>query len=84
MLLLSSADFFQNKLFKKKIFQEHYKSVKWFGSRSGPTFYQSLSGSKLYAMDMCRRQKVAASKERAKQMKFHILPKKRIVCITPS
>ena len=24
--------------FKKIFFQEHYQSVKWFGSRSGPTF----------------------------------------------
>ena len=25
--------------FFKKIFQEYYQSVKWFGSRSGPTFW---------------------------------------------
>ena len=31
MLLLSSADFFN--VFKN-LFQEHYLSVKWFGSRS--------------------------------------------------
>ena len=31
--------------FFKKFFQEHYKSVKWFGSRSGPTFCWSWSGS---------------------------------------
>ena len=34
MLLLSSADIFQSQSFKK-IFQEHYQSVLWFGSRSG-------------------------------------------------
>ena len=34
MLLLSSADFFKINFFKK-IFQEHYHSVKQFGSRSG-------------------------------------------------
>ena len=27
--------------FFKKIFQEHYQSVKQFGSRSGPTFCRS-------------------------------------------
>ena len=32
--LLSSADFFQNQLFKK-FFQEYHQSVKQFGSRSG-------------------------------------------------
>ena len=48
MLLLSSADF--SKLsFWKKIFQEHYQSVKWFGSRSSPTFCRAWSGSKLLA-----------------------------------
>ena len=35
MLLLSSVDFFQNKLFFKKFFQERNQSVKQFGSRSG-------------------------------------------------
>ena len=34
MLLLSSADFFQNLLFEK-FFEEHYQSVKLFGYRSG-------------------------------------------------
>ena len=52
MLLLSSADFFQNQLFQKKIIQEHYQSVKWFESRSGPTFRLSAD------------EKVATSKER--------------------
>ena len=37
-MLLLSADFFQL-TFKKKIFQEHYQSVKPFGSRSRPTEY---------------------------------------------
>ena len=32
--------FFKINVFKK-IFQEHYQSIKWFGSRSGPTFCQS-------------------------------------------
>ena len=48
MLLLLPADFFQNQLFRK-IFQEHYQSVKQFGSRSGLTVCRSLSGSKLFA-----------------------------------
>ena len=38
MLLLSSADFFKINFFKK-FFQEHYQSVKWFGTRSGPAHY---------------------------------------------
>ena len=36
MLLLKSADFFKIDFFKI-FFQEHYQSVKQFGSRSGPT-----------------------------------------------
>ena len=57
MLLLSSVDFFQ------KNFQEHYQSVKWIGSKSGLSYYQSLSGFKLFAKVISRRH-VAASKER--------------------
>ena len=34
--LLRSADFFQNQLFLKKIFQEYHQMVKQFGSISGP------------------------------------------------
>ena len=52
MLLLSSADFFQNQLFQKIlsgiikiiIIMKYNQSVKQFGSRSGPT-----SGTKLLA-----------------------------------
>ena len=62
MLLLSSADFFQNN-FSKKIFQEQYQGVKWFGSWSGPTFCGSWSGSKLFAKVISRRQ-VDISKDR--------------------
>ena len=40
MLMLSSADFFQNELIQK-IFQEHYKRVKRLASRSGQTFSRS-------------------------------------------
>ena len=35
--------------FFEKFFQEHYQSVKQFGSRSGPTLCRSWSGSKLFA-----------------------------------
>ena len=35
--------------FFKTFFQEHYQSVKRFGSRSGPMFCLSWSGSKLFA-----------------------------------
>ena len=40
--------FFKIKFFKK-LFQEHYQCVKQFGSKSGPTYCQSCSGSKLFA-----------------------------------
>ena len=40
MLLLLSADFFQNQHFKI-LFQEHYQNVKQSGPRSGPTFFRS-------------------------------------------
>ena len=43
------SDFFSKQSCFKKIFQEHYQSVKRFGSRSGPTFCRSWSGSKLFA-----------------------------------
>ena len=56
MLLLSSADFFQNSLFSKKKIHKHFQSVKQFGSRPG-------FGSKLFEMAISRRH-VAASKER--------------------
>ena len=49
--------------FFKKLFQEHFQSVKWFGSRSGPTFCRSRSGSKLLTKIISRRQ-VATSKEK--------------------
>ena len=43
--------------FFKKFFQEHYQSVKQFGSRSGPTLCWAWSGSKLFAKIISRRQK---------------------------
>ena len=65
MLLLLCADFFSKFTFLKHFFQEHYQSVKWFGSRSGPMFCLSCSGSKLFGKVIIRRQ-IAASKERVK------------------
>ena len=56
MLLILSADFFQIYFFKKT-FQYNYQSVKKFESRSGQRFCQSLSGSKLLAKFISRRQK---------------------------
>ena len=47
MLLLSSADFFQN--YFKRFFQEQYRSLKRFRSRSGRTRCLFSSGSKLFA-----------------------------------
>ena len=46
---------FLNKWFPKFI-QEHYQIVKLFGSRSGPTFCRSWSGSKLFANVISRQQ----------------------------
>ena len=69
MLLLSSADFYQNYL-------AHYQSVKLFGSRSGPTLCRSLSGSKLFAKVkklLGADKKVAPSKNRIKNLMIHIL-----------
>ena len=43
--------------FFKKFFQEHYQWVKRFGSKSGPTFCRSWSGSKLFAKVISRWQK---------------------------
>ena len=65
MLWLTSADFFQNQLFEKKI-QEHYQSANQFGSRSGP-YVQSVL---IWVQTVCKNYqhtiKVAASKERVK------------------
>ena len=58
--------------FKKKIFPEHYRSVKWFGSRSGPTFCRSWSGSKLFAKVISRWQEAAKRKEQ-RHIKFETL-----------
>ena len=38
-MLLLSVDFFSKSTFSKKVFQEHYQSVKQFGSRSGSIFF---------------------------------------------
>ena len=48
MFWLSSADFFKINFFKI-LFQKHYQCVKQFGSRSGPAFCWSWSGSKIFA-----------------------------------
>ena len=44
--------------FSEKFFQEHYQSVKWFESRSGPTFCRSWFGSNLFAKIISRRRKL--------------------------
>ena len=48
MDLLSCSDFFSKLTFSKKFFQEPYQSVKWFGSRSGPTNGEILQSTKLH------------------------------------
>ena len=47
----------------KKLFQKHFQSVKRFGSRSGPTFCRSWSGSKLFAKVIIRRQKMPLARK---------------------
>ena len=47
----------------KKVFQERYQSVKLFGSRSGPTFGRSWSGSKLFAKVISRQQKLPLARK---------------------
>ena len=54
---LSSADFFLNKHFEKKFFQENYQTVKQFVSRPGMTFCQAWSESKLFAKVTSRQDK---------------------------
>ena len=54
MLLSPSVDFFKSNLFKNS-FQEHYHSVKLFGSWSGPTLCRTWSESKLFAKVISRR-----------------------------
>ena len=55
MLLCRLLIFFHNQLLGK-FDQEYHQSVKQFGSRAGPTFCRALSGSKLLAMVVSRRQ----------------------------
>ena len=61
MLLMPSDDFFQNQLLKK-FSQEHYQSVKWFGFRSGQTFWVQAVCNSYQQMT-----KIAASKERVNE-----------------
>ena len=58
-------------LFQKKIFQEHYQSVKLFGSRSGP-----LSGSKLFTKVSSTRQKSPLAR---KELNMHVQWATRLV-----
>ena len=51
---VSSADFFFKINFFKRFFQEHYQSVKRFGSRSGLTLCLSWYGFKLFAKVISR------------------------------
>ena len=58
---MSSDDFFQNYFFGKKIFQEHYQSVKWFRSRSVPMFCPDLGPNCLQMLSAD--DKIATGKE---------------------
>ena len=59
---------FSKLFFFKKFFQEHYQSVKWFGSRSGPTVCRSWSGSKLFATVISRQQKWQLARKELKML----------------
>ena len=59
---------FSKLFFSKKKFWKHYLSVKQFGSRSGPIFCQSWSGSKLFAKVISRRQ---MSQKAGKELKVY-------------
>ena len=52
--------------FFKNFFQKHLQSVRWFGSRSGPTHCQSWSGSKLFENIISRKQKSTLAREYSK------------------
>ena len=63
-------------IFSKKIFPEYHQSVKQFGSRSGPTFCQAWSGSKLFAKVISKWQKSPLVKKDLKEVKgnrIHLL-----------
>ena len=71
--------------FIKKLFQEQYRSVTLFGSRSGPTSCGPLSGSKLFAKVISKRQKsplaskdVKANNNRSIKMKNYLACKELI------
>ena len=68
--------------FFKNFFQEHYQSVKQFGSRSGTdlTFCQSRSGSKLFAKFISKRQ-VAPNRQKISKQSFFIQYKQSLIQI---
>ena len=57
LLTFSKIDFF------KKFFQKHHQRITPFGSRSGPTFYLSWSGFKLFAKVSRRQNMLLARNE---------------------
>ena len=63
---------FQNPFFfsKIKFYQEHYQSVKKFGSRSGSTFCRSWFWSKLIAKIFSRQQKSPQARKSLKWRQF--------------
>ena len=58
-----STDIFQNLFFFIKFFQEHYQSVKRFGSRSGLMFPPSCAVSKLCAKAISGQQNSPQARE---------------------
>ena len=63
MHVLSSADFFKR----------NYRSGKQFGSRSGPAFCRSLSGSKLFAKNILQQTTTLAASQIKKQQRLFAL-----------
>ena len=57
----------------QKFFHKHYQSVKQFGSRSGRTFCQPWSGSKLFAKVISRRQKLQLAKKELRAVRTYFL-----------
>ena len=71
MLLFLSADFFLKINIFKKLFQEHYQSVRQFGSKSRLTFCRSWSRSKLFAKAISTHQKSPLGRKELTVVKYY-------------
>ena len=80
MILLSSADFFQNQLFRKILLGIWSECQNSFGSRSGPTICLAWSGFKLFAKFICQTTLVLVGKKLMSHISF--FPTSRALLIT--